>query len=151
MTSSTTSDGASEPVYCVQMHRMGKNMRPRKKKLNDMCCNKKPTRMAVQNRVTLTMNIGAPKRNVAQLTKKTKQTRTNTDVVHEPTHQVLLLASPKRPLHNSLYPHPRRTTVQQDSPHRTPLAIPTRNGFVKYYVRSDNMFPSSCCGQNQQP
>ena len=53
MTSSTTSDGANEPVCCVQMHRLGKNMRPRKKKLNDMCCKQKPTRMVVRNRVTL--------------------------------------------------------------------------------------------------
>ena len=35
--------------------------------------------------------------------------------------------------------------------HSTLLANHRRDGFVKSHVRSDNKFPNSCCGQNQQP
>ena len=35
--------------------------------------------------------------------------------------------------------------------HSTLLPNHRRDGFVKTHVRSDNKFPNSCCGQNQQP
>ena len=52
---------------------MGKNMRLRKKKLNDMCCNEKPTRMVVQNRVTLD-NVCRSTKNTYCTTHKKKET-----------------------------------------------------------------------------
>ena len=141
-------------VLCSNAPPWQEQMTEKKKRLlNDTRCKQTPTRMVVWNRVTLDNQHRTMKNKCCTISHKARNRRPRKQMWFTSRHIKCWYFPPRKDrcktaVLPTLEVQPLNKTHHT---HSTLLPNHRRDGFVKTHVRSDNKFPNSCCGQNQQP
>ena len=130
------------------------NDREKKKRLlNDTRYKHTPTRMVVWNRVTLDNQHRTMKNKCCTISHKARNRRPRKQMWFTSRHIKCWYFPPRNDRCKTAVLHTLDVQPLNKTHHTHSTLLPNhrRDGFVKSHVGSDNKFPNSCCGQNQQP